>query len=127
MPSANTATRLRDRLRTQRNATVCTAVLLALPVTYAFGAAFGFDGSFLVLLTVGVVVPTLYDEYWPPYDETWKAVCWIVVASTLLSVAFTILYWVGVRLVALSPLPASTGSFLVTTVGCLALLARWSD
>ncbi|WP_161596572.1 hypothetical protein [Salinigranum halophilum] len=45
----------------------------------------GPDGSFLLLLTVGVVVPTLSDEYWSPYDRAWKAVGWVVGASVIAS------------------------------------------
>jgi hypothetical protein len=69
-------------------------------------------------------VPTLYDEYWPPYDRTWKAVCWIVGAAAVASVAFSALYWVGAELVGLSSLLASTGAFLVTLGGGVALLAQ---
>jgi hypothetical protein len=82
------------------------------------------DGSFLLLLTIGVVVPTLYDEYWPQYDRTWKAVSWIVGASAVASGGFIGLYWIGTELFGLLPLLASTGAFLVTMGGGIALLAR---
>lgn len=124
MPSSNVVTRLRDRLWTQRNLTITTAIVVGLLVTYGFSVAFGPDGSFLLLLTVGVVVPTLYDEYWPPYDRAWKAVGWIVGASAVTSAAFVSLYWVGTELAGLSPLLSSAGSFVLTTVGGIAVLRR---
>jgi hypothetical protein len=124
VPSTSIVTRIRERLWTQRNLTVSVAIVLALFCTYGFGVVFDPDGSVLLLLTVGVVVPTLYDEYWPPYDRTWAAVCWIVVASAVASGAFTSLYWIGTGLFGLSSLPASVGAFLVTTTGGIALLAR---
>jgi hypothetical protein len=124
MPSTNVVTQIRKRFWTQRNLTVSVAILLALIVTYGFGVVFEPDGSFLLLLTIGVVVPTLYDEYWPPYDRTWKAVCWIVGASAVASGGFSGLYWTGTELVGLSSLLASTGAFLLTVGGGIALLAR---
>ncbi|WP_152041191.1 hypothetical protein [Salinigranum salinum] len=124
MPSTTVLTRIRQRFWTQRNLTVSVAIFLALCVTYGFGVVFDPDGSFLLLLTIGVVVPTLYDEYWPPYDRMWKAVCWIVVASAVASGAFSSLYWIGTELFGLSPLLASTGAFLLTMGGGIVLLAR---
>ena len=124
MPSTNVVTRIRQQFWTQRNLTVSVAILLALFLTYGFGVVFDPDGSFLLLLTIGVVVPTLYDEYWSPYNRTWKAVCWIVVASAVASGGFTGLYRIGTELFGLSSLLASTGAFLLTMGGGIALLAR---
>jgi hypothetical protein len=124
MPSSNVVTRLRERLWTKRNLTVSVAIFLALFLTYGFGVVFDPDGSFLLLLTVGVVVPTLYDEYWSPYDQAWKAVGWIVGVSAIASGAFVSLYWVGSELVRVSPLLASVGAFLLTTIGSIAVLGR---
>jgi hypothetical protein len=93
-------------------------------VTYGFSVMFDPDGSFLLLLTVGVVVPTLYDEYWSPYDQAWKAVGWIVGVSAVASGAFVSLYWVGSEVVRLSPLLASVATFLLTTIGGIAVLGR---
>lgn len=84
--------------------------------------AFGSDGSFL-LLTVGVV-PTLYDEHWPPYDRVSKAVGCVVGVSAVASGAFVSLDWVGTELSGLSPLLASAGAFLLTTIGGIAVLRR---
>jgi hypothetical protein len=124
VPSSDVATRLRDRLWTKRTLTISTAIVVGLLVTYGFSVVFGPDGSFLLLLTVGVVVPTLSDEYWSPYDRAWKAVGWVVGASAVASGVFVSLYWVGSELVGLSPLLASAGAFLVTTIGGIAILGR---
>jgi uncharacterized membrane protein len=77
-------------------------------------------------LAVGVVVPTLYDEYWPRYDRTWKAVGWIGVAAGVVAAAFAGLYWVGTEGLALAELPASAGAFVLITVGGIVTLGRWS-
>lgn len=124
MPSSDVVTRLRDRLWTKRNLTISTAIGIGLLVSYGFSLAFGSDGSFLLLLTVGVVVPTLYDEYWPPYNQASKAVGWIVGVSAVASGAFVSLYWVGTERAGLSPLLASTAAFLLTTIGGIAVLRR---
>jgi hypothetical protein len=102
VPSSSFVTRLRDRLWTQRNLTITTAIVGGILVTYGFSVMFDPDGSFLLLLTVGVVVPTLYDEYWSPYDQAWKAVGWIVGVSAVASGAFVSLYWVGSEVVRVS-------------------------
>jgi hypothetical protein len=125
MPSTNSGTPIRDRIQAQRNVVVYTALLVALPITYGFNTAFGPDGSFLLLLTVGVVVPTAYNECWPPYDRTWKAVGWITVASVVAAVAFATAFALTVRLSSASALVASGGAFLVTAVGGFVSLARW--
>jgi hypothetical protein len=124
VPSSSVVTRLRDRLWTRRNLTITTAIVGGLLVTYGFSVTFDPDGSFLLLLTVGVVVPTLYDEYWSPYDQAWKAVGWIVGVSAVASGAFVSLYWVGSELVRLSPLLASVVAFLLTTIGGIAVLGQ---
>ncbi|WP_318568670.1 hypothetical protein [Salinigranum marinum] len=125
MPSTTTETPIRERIWAQRNVTIYTALLVALPITYAFSTVFGPDGSFLLLLTVGVVVPTAYNECWPPYDRTWKAVGWTTVASMVAAVAFATAFTLAVRLFAASALVASGGAFVVTAVGGFASLARW--
>ncbi|WP_142860494.1 hypothetical protein [Salinigranum halophilum] len=126
MPSTDVVTRIRERLWTQRNLTVVVAISLGLALTHGFSVVFGPDGSFLLLLAVGVVVPTLYDEYWPRYDRTWKAVGWIGVAAGVVAAAFAGLYWVGTEGLALAELPASAGAFVLITVGGIVTLGRWS-
>lgn len=124
MPSTRAA-RLSAWLTAQRNVTIFAAILIALPVAYAFHAAVGGGpGDFLLLMTLAVGVPTAYDDYWPRYDRTWQAVGWVVLACAVVTVEFTGLYLAGTAL-GLGPFPAAIGAFLPTSLGNLAWLARW--
>lgn len=117
--------RLRDWLTAQRNVVVFAAILVAVPVTGAYVETVGGgEGSVLLLLTLAVVVPQAYLEHWPAYDATWKAVAWVVVACAVATVEFAVLFVVGTELLALAPLHASAGAFLVTTLGTLVVLSR---
>jgi len=110
---------------TQRNFTIFTAILVAIPAAYAFqttvGGA-GQAGDFLLLVTLAVGIPSAYDEYWPPYDRTWKAVGWVLVACSVVTVEFTGLYLLGSRYLQLSPFSAAIGTFLLTDLVNLAWL-----
>jgi hypothetical protein len=124
MPSASVLAGVRERIATQRNGTIVAAILVAVPTSYAFGATIGGDvGNFLLLVTLAVGVPTAYDEYWPRYDRTWKAVAWVLVACGVTAVEFSGLYVAGRAVFALSPTPAAVGAFLVVGLGNLAWLA----
>ncbi|MCY4731188.1 hypothetical protein KY092_11545 [Natronomonas gomsonensis] len=115
---------LRERVFTQRNVTIAVAVLLALPAAYLFHDRFGADaGDFLLLFTVGVGVPTAYDGFWEPYDRTWKAVAWVVVASLLAVVVFVGSYLIAVEGLSLSPFLGSVAAFVVAYPGILTFLA----
>lgn len=125
MPSASTASWLSDRFVTQRNATILVAILVGIPTSYAVASAVGGQATgFLLLVTLAVAVPTAYDEYWPRYDNTGKAVGWILGACTVATAAFTALYLVGTDLLSLSTFVAASGAFLVTDLGGFALLGR---
>jgi hypothetical protein len=126
MPSTNTGPSFRDRALTQRNATILTAILFALPTAYGFHVWSGAQqGDFLLLLLLAVSVPTAYDDLWPMYDDTWKGVVWTLAACAVATVEFVGLYVVGVESLSLSPFAASIGAFGLTTAGNLAwLLAR---
>lgn len=125
MPSASFIARLYRRATTQRNVTIYAAILVGIPATSLFIRVGDASGSFLLLLTLAVLVPTAYDEYWPPYDRTWKAVGWILAACAVAWLEFTGVYLVGVEAATLSPLWASAVAFLAVGLGNLALLARW--
>jgi hypothetical protein len=109
----------------QRNLTIFAAILVAVPTAYAFTLYVdaGGGGDFLLLLTLAVGVPTAYDEYWPRYDETWKAVAWVVAACVWATAEFTAVYLLVVDVLSLSPVVGALGAFLVTTVGTVAVLA----
>jgi hypothetical protein len=68
-------------------------------------------------------VPTVYDEYWPHYDQTWKAITWVIVACIVATIEFGSLYIVGTEYVSLPPLYASIVAFLITDLGDLAWLS----
>lgn len=115
---------LRERLTTQRNATILAAIVVAIPTAYAFHSVTGSaSGDFLLLFILGVGVPTAYDSHWPEYDRTWKAVAWTVAACAVATVEFVGLYLVGTRVLDQSELVAAVGAFLVTYLGDLAVLA----
>ena len=126
MPSTSTSPNVADWMTSQRNVTILVAILVAVPVAYGFqmvvsGANLG--GSFLLLMTLAVGVPTAYDEYWPKYDRTWNTIVWVVVACVVVTVEFTGLYLIGTGPGNLSPLFASVGAFLITELGNLAWLS----
>jgi len=126
MPSTSAVSGVFDRATTQRNLTIFVAILVAVPTAYAFQtivAGGASVGDFLLLVTLAVGVPTAYDERWPRYNRTWKAVAWVVVACAVVAVEFAALYLVGTEYVGLDPAYASIGAFLVTDLGNLAWLS----
>jgi len=126
MPSTSTHNGLAGRVATQRNLTILVAILVAVPAAYGFRSAFGGDGlggSFLLLMTLAVGVPTAYDNHWPQYDRKWIAVGWVIAACVVATAEFVGLYLFGTAVLGLTPLVASVGAFLVTDLGNLAWLA----
>ncbi|WP_424019659.1 hypothetical protein ACOZ4N_09355 [Halorientalis pallida] len=131
MPSHSTDGRssLWDRATAQRNVAIYAAILVAVPAAYGFHTVFDAGGGdFLLLMTLAVGVPTAYNDYWPAFDRTWKAVAWVLVACTVATAAFAGLFLAGTERLALSAFPASVGAFLVTVGGVhavpLALFGR---
>lgn len=125
--STSTTSNIRDWLTTQRQLTIVTAIVVALPTTYAFQSMIDgdpFAGSFFLLMALAVGVPSAYDEYWPQYDQTWKAVAWILVACVVTTVEFTGLYLVGTAAVDVAWV-APVGAFFITYLGNLLVLAFW--
>ncbi|MDY6775691.1 MAG: hypothetical protein SV253_06395 [Halobacteria archaeon] len=108
---------LPGRLRSQDNAVLITAVLVGLVGAYWFNTAFGFEGSFLLLLTLANSVPRAYSEYWVRYSSDTKAVAWTVGASVVAGAEFTGVYVAGVSLLSVSRLVASTGAFVAVHLG----------
>lgn len=125
MPAISALDRFWRWLTTQRNLTILTAILLAVPVAYTFQVAFDSgSGDFLLLMLLAVGVPTAFDEHYAPFDRTWKAIGWVVVACALVTVEFTVLYLVSTLWVGLSPFAAGAAAFLVTAFGNLIVLGR---
>jgi len=126
MPSTNSSSNMPDWLTTQRNLTILVAILVAVPIAYGFrvmGSSADYEGSFLLLMTLAVGVPTAYDEYWPKYDKIWNAVAWVFAACIVATMEFISLYLVGTEFGDLSPFLGSIGAFLITDLGNLAWLS----
>lgn len=125
MPSRSPLSRVREWTTAQRNATIVTAIVVAIPTAYAFHTVIGgTSGDFLLLMTLAVGVPQAYDEYWPRYDRTWTAVAWVLAACAVATGEFVGLHLLGVEVLALSPFLAGVGAFLLTYLGNLAWLSR---
>lgn len=126
MPSTSVVSRVTNWATSQRNLTIFVSIFAAFPLSYAFQSIVSESasaGSFLLLVTLAVGVPTAYDEYWPQYDQTWKAIGWILLACVVVTIEFIGLYIVGTEYINLTPLYASAGAFLVTDLGNLAWLS----
>ena len=126
MPSTSVVSRVTNWATSQRNLTIFVSIFAAFPLSYAFQSIVSeraAAGSFLLLVTLAVGVPTAYDEYWPQYDQTWKAIGWILIACVVVTIEFIGLYIVGTEYINLTPLYASTGAFLVTDLGNLVWLS----
>jgi hypothetical protein len=126
VPSTSFGSRVTNWATSQRNLTIFVSIFVAVPLSYAFQSIVfesASAGSFLLLVTLAVGVPTAYDEYWPQYDQTWKAIGWILIACVVVTIEFIGLYIVGTEYLDLTPLYASAGAFLVTDLGNLAWLS----
>lgn len=128
MPSNTSPPNRLERVFSQRNLTILTAIIVGVPAAYAFQTSIGGQGSsFLLLLVLAVGVPTAYDEYWPRYDRTATALAWIVGAIAVAGIGYAVLFWVFVSVLTLSEIAAGVGAFLVTTLGPARLLPRWTE
>jgi hypothetical protein len=116
--SDDTRTSLWDRATAQRNVAIYAAILVAVPTAYGFHTVFDASGGdFLLLMTLAVGVPSVYNDNWPAYDRTWKAVAWVLVACAVATAAFAGLFLAGTDGLGLSPFLTSVGAFLVTVGG----------
>jgi hypothetical protein len=113
MPSTRLSS-LRERWLTPRNAGILAAVVVALPAAYLFHTAFRAEqADFLLLLALGVGVPTALDGVGP--DDLAGAVALTLGACAVVGVLF-----VGVYVATLSvagQFPAAVVAFVVSYVG----------
>lgn len=111
-----------DLLEAEQTPVVVTAVLTAVPVSYAAQYALDTGPGFplLLLLSVGAGVPRLY-EHWTRRYSRRGAVAWTLVAAAVVVVEFTALYF-GIEPVA-GPFVAATAAFVVTDLGNISLTA----
>lgn len=113
------------RLRTPENASILAAVALAVPAgTTASVLLHGDVLGFLLLMLVGVSVPTAYRTQWPADGSVPDAVAWTVAVGVLAGAAFLALA-LGLRVALGSATLASVVAFLVTGLGGPLLLALW--
>jgi hypothetical protein len=124
MPSTGDGHTILDRLATQRNVTIATAIAVAIPAAYGFHVAFGAGtGDFLLLLAVAVGVPTAMDQYWRAHGRLLRAAGETAVGAVAVAATFLALYVLGTDVLSLSPFPAAVLAFLVADLGPLAALA----
>lgn len=107
-------------LRAEETPVVVTAVLTAVPTAYAVQYALraGPEFLFLLLLSIGVGIPRLYDHWGERYALGW-AVAWTLGAAVVVAVEFTLLY-LGVARLA-GPFVGATVAFVLTDLGNIAL------
>lgn len=111
MPSTAPVTRIADWATTQRNLTIFRSISVAVPTVYAFQSVVAVSvsaGTFLLLITLAVGVPTAYDEYGPRCDQSWQAIIWTLVACVVVTIEFSGLVLIGTEYLSLSPRDAST-------------------
>lgn len=126
MASADMTSTVYRWATTQRNLTIFVSILIAIPMVYVFQSQIiesEFAASFFLLATLAVGVPSAYDEYWPQYSQTWKAIVWVLVAAVIATIEFTGLYLLGIEFVDLSPTVTAVCAFFVTDLGSLVLLS----
>jgi hypothetical protein len=124
MPSTTPSERLYDWVTARRTVTIFAAILVAFPLVAASRTIVTDSaGRFLLLVTLAVGVPRVYEDRSFRHERTRTAVAWVVVACALATVEFTGLYLVGVDVVGLGPDLASVGAFLITTLGAVVVLA----
>ena len=128
MPS--TVSRLLARATTRRNVTIYVAILMGVLVAAGVERAVpAVDGpaSFLLLVTLAVGVPTVYDECGPAHDRTAPAVAWVLAGCVVAAVEFVAVYLAVGVLAGLSVTPAAAVAFVVTAGVNLAWLVRRGD
>lgn len=129
MPSYKIMNRISKSVTSQRNIVIYVSILIAVPTAYGFQATIG-NGEqatgFLLLLMLAVGVPTTYNDLWPTYDRTLKAIGWVLGASVAVILQFGALYVIGTIVVNVSPFAAAVGAFLITSIGNLLVMSRMS-
>ena len=130
MSSYDVMNRISTWLTSQRNIVIFVSILIAVPTAYGFQATIGQGEQatgFLLLMMLAVGVPTTYNDYWPSYDRTWKAVGWVLAASVLVVVQFGALYAIGTAVTGSTPFASAVGAFLITSVGALFVWSQMSE
>ncbi len=88
---------LRERFGADLRAGSLPVLLTAVPIAMAVGLGSTwywdeFVGGFLLLVTIGVIVPSVHEAHWPQ-DRSWAAdVLWTVAASAVAIALFAATY-----------------------------------
>lgn len=103
------------------------AIVVALPTAYSVQHWLdsGFETGFLVLMTLGVGVPQLYDRWSRQYSPL-LAVAWALAACAVVTIVFVAAYVVAQGLGAGTTIAAIL-AFLVADLGTLGLATSWTD
>lgn len=126
MSSASLRDRLMEDLRSGSLPVIVTGVLLALPCAYAVTALTdSTSAGFLMLITVGVLLPQAHENHWPTYGG-WRDAAWTVAATAIAFVAYLAVFW-AIRAVVptIGVDGAAVGAFLLVDLGGLATIARF--
>lgn len=97
MAASGALSRLFARVRTVRNLVVAVAVVLAMPTGLYIGSVTGESGvGFLLLMVVGVAVPSAYDRRWHErFPDPVEAVAWTVAACAVSTTVYVGFYLLG--------------------------------
>jgi hypothetical protein len=115
--------RARGWLVDETTPVVLTAIAVAIPGAYLGQHSLGaeFEAGFLLLLALGVGVPTVY-ERWPRRYGVLGAVAWALVACAVVAALFGGTYLLLVDSV--GEFPATVVAFAVADLGPLAVVAE---
>lgn len=115
---------LRERVASERTVTVLTGISVAMPAAALFVGRVGpAEPAYLLLVAVGIGVPSAYDEFGAGVVPERLAVPVTAAAAVLVTVEFVAVYLAAVARPGLSPTFAGTTAFVVVAFGNLAVLA----
>jgi uncharacterized membrane protein len=110
---------LRDRLVADLSSTntlvILVAIVLAVPIAgYTATRGVVFAGSFLLLASIGITVPYIYERYWSVEYRVAGAIGWTIGAGLVTTALFIGLYQLFVS--NLNPTNTAIAAFLLTNV-----------
>jgi hypothetical protein len=110
---------LRDRLVADLSSTntlvVLVAIVLAVPIAgYTTMRGFQFAGVFLLLTSIGISVPRVYEQYWSVEYRVAGAIGWTIGAGLVTTALFIGSYQLFVAV--LNPTNSAVAAFLLTSV-----------
>lgn len=107
--------RLKADLYSRQSVVILVAILVAVPAAMlGMAPSYGFEAGFLLLMLLGVDVPSLYDREWPvAYSSIRVVVAWTLVACLLVGATYLALV-VLARAAGLGPLWSASLAFAAT-------------